>query len=302
MIRNERGVTLAELLLIIAIMGLIVSFLATAIYQIVDISNRGNSELAVQHDLRNAAVWLNRDVLSADKAKVDSPGDGIYEMTLEVPHLVVISDTVVMTTTNIIYTYYAYTYSEEQERGTLTRYSDSSGSSLTIARHIVSNPFPLTDTIEAPNVVAVTLQSKEGNVPGSGTFALKMRAGGRIAATRLCQVTGAENLGFAGAKVTWVITNTGQTSPTIDEIYITWPSDDNGELTLISLDTSIIWDGLHDSPAPISGPWQPGSREIYSGTHTLEFSFLSNALADEAQYSITITLTDNFTVPFPPNP
>ncbi len=283
MIRGERGITLTELLVALAITGLIIGTLVTAIFQIFDITGRGNSELVVQHDLQNAATWLNRDVLSASEAEVIGS-----RMVLTIPTS--ITDTINIT----------YTYSEVD--GTLTR--DSGGSASIIARYVYSDPFPsLPEPIEAPNVVTVTLHSRKGDFPpGSGTFALKMRPGESIATTRLCQVTGAESLGFDGSTVSWVITNTGQTSPSIDEIYITWPSDDNGELTLIDLDASTIWDGLHDSPAPISGPWQPGSREVYSGTQTLEFSFLSNALADEAQYSITITLTDKCTFPFPPNP
>ena len=301
MIRDERGVTLTELILVIAIGALITGVLATAIYQIVDITGRSNAEMVVQHDLRNAAVWLNRDVLSASRAQIVAPQAGIYEMTLEVPHLV-ISDTVAVTSTvDITYTYYAYTYSEEQERGTLTR--DSGDSSFVIARHIVANPFPPPGTIDADDtgVVTVTLRSREGDVPGSGTFALKMRAGEYITAMYLCQVIGAESLGFDGQAVSWVITNTGSTSPTIDEIYIAWPSANLG-LALINFNSSPIWAGLQNPiSATISGPWL-GNREIYSGTQTLEFNFEASAVSDETQYSITITLTDNCTVPFPPNP
>ncbi len=305
MTRNERGVSLPELLLVLAIIAVIASALVGAIYQIVDITSRGNNELLVQHDLRNAATWLNRDVLTASRATITgSEEDGIYEMTLVVPRLV-ISDTVVITTTDIIYTYYAYTYSEEQERGTLTRYSDSSGSSLTIARHIASNPFPLDTDIEAPNVITVTLYSLEGNVLGSGTFALKMRAGGSIAAVRLCQVTGAEHLVITPTSKTvqWDITNIGETSPSIDEIYIAWPSDEN-PLAWIDFDETLIYWGRHDTPATISSGWLGlTSRKIYSGTRTLEFNFDStDVITDEVQYSITITLTDNCTFPFLPTP
>ena len=103
MIREERAFSLPELLLGLAIMALIAGALVGVIYQILDITGRGNSDLAVQHDLRNAAVWLNRDVLSASKATVTQEGND-YKMTLEVPRL--ITDTVGVTTTidNIIYT------------------------------------------------------------------------------------------------------------------------------------------------------------------------------------------------------
>jgi hypothetical protein len=129
-----------------------------------------------------------------------------------------------------------------------------------------------------------------------------MRAGGDIAAKHLCLVTGAEDLVFDGQKVTWLITNDGQTSPTIDELYITWPITNSG-LNGIRLDTNLIWDGLQSPPSANISTWEPGSREIYSGTQkTLEFSFVSSAVSDEAKYSIIITLTDDCTFLFSPNP
>jgi hypothetical protein len=149
----------------------------------------------------------------------------------------------------------------------------------------------------------VTLYSREGNVPGSGTFALKMRAGGSITAKHLCLVTGAESLGFGGSRVSWVITNTGQTSPSIDEIYITWPIT-NQTLTMITFGLIPIYAVPEDPPsATISGEWQ-GNREIISGTQkTLHFDFEEPiAVIDEDLYSIIITLTDKCTFPFPPNP
>ncbi|MBM4464597.1 MAG: type II secretion system protein [Chloroflexi bacterium] len=288
MIRDERGITVIELLVVLAITGLIIGTLATVIFQIFDITGWGNAQLVVQHDLRNAATWLNRDVLTASEAKVSGS-----QMILTVPYF---AGTIL--THTITYTFSA-------ANGTLTR--DTGNSSHIVGRHIVSNPFPLTDTIEAPNVVAVTLQSKEGDVPGSGTFALKMRAGGSIPAGYLCQVTGAENLGFEAEKVVWDITNAGDTSPTIKEIYVTWPNeeDENRRLSRIYFSGSQIWDGWEEGPsADIDGPWLPGgNRTIGGGTQkTLQFSFQQAAVNDEAQYSITITLTDNCTFSFPPNP
>ena len=87
MIRDERGVSIAELLLVLAIMAMITGALAGAMYQMVNITDQSNKALGVQHDLRNAAVWLNRDVLSASKAVITQDGDD-YQMVLEVPYLV----------------------------------------------------------------------------------------------------------------------------------------------------------------------------------------------------------------------
>jgi prepilin-type N-terminal cleavage/methylation domain-containing protein len=172
MIRGERGTTLAELLLVLAIIGVIASALAMAIYQIFNVTGWGSSELGVQHDLQTAATWLNRDVLSASRVMVDSPEDGVYRMTLDVPYPITSTEGLTIT---IRYVTYAYS----EDTGDLTR--DADGSALIVARHIIANPFPASGSvIDAPDPVTVTLRSREGNIPGSGTFALKMRAGGTM--------------------------------------------------------------------------------------------------------------------------
>lgn len=294
MIRDERGVTLTELLLVLAVSGMIIGVLAGAIYQISTVVSRGNSELGVQHDLQNAATWLNRDVLSASSATFGGYEEtGIYTMTLVVPHLV--SET-------ILYRYVTYTYSEETED--LTR--DYGGSSLIVARHISANPFTSTGTIEAPDPVTVTLRSREGNVPGTGKFALKMRAGGSITAVRLCQVTGDETLVISptAKAVQWDITNTGATSPSIDELQITWPITDTIMIDEILFETARIWDTDLPPPSAIISEGWLGSfedRKIISGTQKmLEFVFVSAPVGDELEYSITVTLTDNCMFSFPP--
>jgi Tfp pilus assembly protein FimT len=151
--RSEKGITLIELLLALAIAALITGILVTAIYQIPRITGQGNKELVVQHDLQNAATWLNRDVASASSVRVSDS-----QMVLTVPYCV--TDTTTIT----------YTYSAADR--TLTR--DSGDSPLIIARRVASVTFPLTDTV-GPNAVTVTLFSEEGGVAGSNTLALAMR-------------------------------------------------------------------------------------------------------------------------------
>ena len=156
MIRDERGITLVELLVALAITGLITGILVTAIYQIYNVTGWGNNELVVQHDLQNAATWLNRDVLTASSADVSGS-----QMVLTIPYF--ITDTV---HTDAI----TYTFSTAER--TLTR--DSVASTVTVARHIVSNPFPPpADTITS--AITITLISQAGVVTGSATLHLDMR-------------------------------------------------------------------------------------------------------------------------------
>ena len=59
--KKQAGMTMVELIVAIAVTGIIVTFLGTAIYQIITVSEYGNSRLIALHELQNAAYWLNTD-------------------------------------------------------------------------------------------------------------------------------------------------------------------------------------------------------------------------------------------------
>jgi prepilin-type N-terminal cleavage/methylation domain-containing protein len=59
--KNERGMTLVELVVSIAITGVIVAFLGTAVFQMTTVTAFGNDKLTAMHELQNAAHWFNRD-------------------------------------------------------------------------------------------------------------------------------------------------------------------------------------------------------------------------------------------------
>ena len=152
MIRDERGVTLVEILVALAITGLITGTLVTAIYQIYQVTGWGSNQMRVQHDLQNAATWLNRDVVSASEAEIIGS-----RMVLTIP-------TSIIDTINI-----TYTYSEAE--GTLSR--DSGGSSLIIARRVDSVDFSATGTVTS--VITITITSRASDVTQSATLQLDMR-------------------------------------------------------------------------------------------------------------------------------
>ncbi len=60
--------TIVELIIAIAITGVIVVFLGTAVYQIITVSDYGNNRLNALHDLQNAADWFTRDGQGASTA------------------------------------------------------------------------------------------------------------------------------------------------------------------------------------------------------------------------------------------
>ena len=58
---RQKGMTMVELVVAIAITGIIVAFLGTAIYQIITVTGYGNDRLTAVHELQNAAYWFNLD-------------------------------------------------------------------------------------------------------------------------------------------------------------------------------------------------------------------------------------------------
>ena len=59
--KGERGMTMVELVAAVAVTGIIVVFLGTAVYQIITVSASGNDRLTALHELQNAARWFNSD-------------------------------------------------------------------------------------------------------------------------------------------------------------------------------------------------------------------------------------------------
>jgi prepilin-type N-terminal cleavage/methylation domain-containing protein len=68
-IKRQRGYTLVELLITLAISGIIFSAVGSAIYQLSTVSGFGNDLLTANHELQNSAYWFTRDGQSALQAK-----------------------------------------------------------------------------------------------------------------------------------------------------------------------------------------------------------------------------------------
>jgi prepilin-type N-terminal cleavage/methylation domain-containing protein len=68
-IKTQRGYTLVELLVTLAISGIIFTAAGSAIYQLSTVSGFGNDKLTANHELQNAAYWFNLDGQSAQSAE-----------------------------------------------------------------------------------------------------------------------------------------------------------------------------------------------------------------------------------------
>ena len=145
MMKDERGFTLVELIIATAITGLIVSFLGTAIYQIITVAEYGNDKLTAMHELQNATHWVSLD---GQMARTASGGD---ELVLTLP-----DDS-------------SITYSLAET----VLYRTAGGSNMTIAQNIISANFSVENRVITMDLTS----SPEGrdNVSGQGTYKVYLR-------------------------------------------------------------------------------------------------------------------------------
>lgn len=61
MMKSAKGFTLVELLMTIAISGLIFGVVAALVFQLSTVSGAGENRLTAIHDLQNASYWFNHD-------------------------------------------------------------------------------------------------------------------------------------------------------------------------------------------------------------------------------------------------
>lgn len=66
--RSQRGFTLVEVLLAVAILGIVGSLVGTSLVNIVDMTDYGNRSLTADNDLQKAAYWFNLDTQAAVSA------------------------------------------------------------------------------------------------------------------------------------------------------------------------------------------------------------------------------------------
>ena len=72
--RGQKGFTITELIVTVAITGLIVSFFGTAVYQTITVTEYGNDKMIATHELQNAAHWVSLD---GQMAKTANGGSGL---------------------------------------------------------------------------------------------------------------------------------------------------------------------------------------------------------------------------------
>ncbi len=66
--RGQRGFALVEMLITLAVTGIVVGVLGTSIYQVVSSTDYGNDSITATHELQNAAHWVSHDGQAASAA------------------------------------------------------------------------------------------------------------------------------------------------------------------------------------------------------------------------------------------
>jgi prepilin-type N-terminal cleavage/methylation domain-containing protein len=82
--RGERGYTLIEALIAIAITGFLVTVLGMVVQQIVTVPERGGDQVDAMHSIQNAAHWLALD------GQMASSANGSSNLTLTFPNTSVV--------------------------------------------------------------------------------------------------------------------------------------------------------------------------------------------------------------------
>ncbi len=144
-IKQQKGMTMVELIMAVAVTGIIIAFTGTAIYQIFNVSGYGNDHLSAQHELQNAAAWFQQDVQGA----VTVSGGSQLTMML--------SDNATVT--------YALTGTE------LNR--SSGGGQMTLARNISSAVFSVNGHLVTMNLVC--LPSWRDSASENGSYMVYFR-------------------------------------------------------------------------------------------------------------------------------
>jgi type II secretory pathway pseudopilin PulG len=143
--KGERGYTLVEALIAIAITGFLVTVISMAVQQIVTVPERGDDQLDAIHSMQNAAHWLTLDGQTAQSAS------GGSSLTLTLPDENTIT----------------YTLSGDK------LYRLYGSSNRTIARNVVSANFTVQNRVIYMTIA--TVPDSRWNISESYTYRAYMR-------------------------------------------------------------------------------------------------------------------------------
>ena len=83
--RGQKGFTLVEVLVVVAILGVIAVPLAYTTITLLTNPARSNDENVVLQQVRNVGDWISRDVQMARSVTASDPPSGGFPLTLQIP-------------------------------------------------------------------------------------------------------------------------------------------------------------------------------------------------------------------------
>ena len=72
--RREKGFTLVELLVVMAVTGVLMPVLVSTVFQMTRSTTEINRDFVVQQDIDNASTWFNRDISQAQATDIPDGG------------------------------------------------------------------------------------------------------------------------------------------------------------------------------------------------------------------------------------
>ena len=143
--RQEAGYTLMELLVTVGLLTLLSGLLLMIFYQFLNVPRWGNAQMAVDNDLRNAALWLMRD---GNESASFTPGSGCGTFA----------------------TGHSATTVYDLSDSALQRTDSGSGQTIPVAHYVKSITCGTSG-----DVVVVTLEVERGSASASTTYTIAMR-------------------------------------------------------------------------------------------------------------------------------
>ena len=74
--QNNKGVTLIELLMAMAVIGIIMGSITTAISQVFNLNTRTSNHMIAVRQVQNAGYWVSHDALMAQSGSANTTGNG----------------------------------------------------------------------------------------------------------------------------------------------------------------------------------------------------------------------------------
>lgn len=82
-VASQKGFTLLEILLVLAVSGVLVSGILTAIFQTTRVTADSTNRISAYEDIRDAAYWISKDIRMASTSNLTNGAPAVDALTLD---------------------------------------------------------------------------------------------------------------------------------------------------------------------------------------------------------------------------